>query len=107
MEEESKMGSARMELQLNIADAHRVKEECLHHLVVPQARVGTAGVAIGRELKITDQACLYVDSEVSTVSGTQSHTCWVVAHLISVPGSQDAVAGLLGSYKWQQNKERK
>ena len=31
-------------------------------LIVPQARVGTVGVAVGRELKITDQAgiCRFV-----------------------------------------------
>ena len=70
MEEESKMGSARMELELDVADAHRVEEERFHHLrivslvktvqdwhlVVPKARVGTVGVAIWRELKITNQA---------------------------------------------------
>ena len=32
MEEESKMGSARMELELDVADAHRVEEEGFHHL---------------------------------------------------------------------------
>ena len=73
MEEESKMGSARMELELDVADAQRVEEEGFHHLrivycskllktgqdlhlVVPKARVGTVGVAVWRELKITDQA---------------------------------------------------
>ena len=65
------MGSARMELELDVADAHRVEEEGFHHLrilslllktaqdlhlVVPKARVGTVGVAVWRELKITDQA---------------------------------------------------
>ena len=64
------MGSARMELKLDIADAHRVEEERFHHLrivslvktvqdwhlVVPKARVGTVGAAIWRELKITHQA---------------------------------------------------
>ena len=32
MEEEGKMGSARMELELDVADAHWVEEECFHHL---------------------------------------------------------------------------
>ena len=63
------MGSARMELELDVADAHRVEEERFHHLiivslvkavqdwhlVVPKARVGTVGAAIWRELKITHQ----------------------------------------------------
>ena len=74
------MSPARMELELHIADAHWVEEERLHHLgryltviidgdeerprgrkhrnvllrnlIIPEARVGAVGSAIGREFKV-------------------------------------------------------
>ena len=74
------MSPTRMELKFHIADAHWVEEERLHHLgrylivindgdeerprgskhrnvllknlIIPEARVGTVGSAIGREFKV-------------------------------------------------------